>query len=200
MDPAHTPPAAPPPADAELLRRCAQGDRAAFGQLVTRHERTLYRLALRLTPGAPEAEDALQEALLAAWRFAPGFRGDAAVRTWLVQILVHACRQRARRKMTQMETDAPGEAQDLETPHAGPESVAAARQLGRALEKALATLEPEAREVLLLRDVEGLKGEEVAEVLQISLAAMKSRLHRARLELKAQVEGVLGHALREELS
>lgn len=185
--------------DAELLARIARGDRAAFDALVARHERALYRFARRVA-GA-EAEDALQDAFLAVWRGASGWRGDAAARTWLFQIVAHACHRRRRRPAGAPDRAVePRDAEVVAAPAAAPDAVAGAREVGRALDAALAALEPEAREVLLLRDVEGLPGEEVAEVLGLSLAAMKSRLHRARLALEERVEAVLGRPITEELS
>lgn len=83
---------------------------------------------------------------------------------------------------------------------AAPDAIAATRELGRALDRALAALPPESREVLLLRDIKGLAGEDTASALGLTLPAMKSRLHRARLELKSRVEAELGHAITEELA
>ena len=186
------------PDDGDLLRRSAAGDAAAFARLVARHEAALYRFATRTCGGGPEAEDALQDGLLAAWRGAGTFRGEASPRTWLFQVVVHACRRRHRRRAGE-----PGEHRELEAarglaaPESGPERRAAARQAGAAIDAALAEMEPEAREVLLLRDVDGLSGEEAAAALGIGLAAMKSRLHRARLELKERVEARLGHPVEE---
>jgi RNA polymerase sigma-70 factor (ECF subfamily) len=182
--------------DEALLRRSAAGDRSAFDLLVGRHGDALYRFAGRQCGSDREAEDALQDGLLAAWRGAATWRGDAAVRTWLYQVVLHACRRRSRRRAGEPSRHAPvEEAERLAAGGASPDERAAARQAGRALEAALATLTEEAREVLLLRDVEGLSGAEAAEVLGVGLAALKSRLHRARLELKERVEAVLGRPL-----
>jgi RNA polymerase sigma-70 factor (ECF subfamily) len=184
--------------DEALVRRAAAGDRAAFARLATRHEAALYRFAVRACGGEREAEDALQDGLLAAWRGARTFRADAAARTWLFQIVLNACRRRHRRRAGDPGEPAPLEAAAaVAADESGPEQRAGARELGRALDAALAALDGGAREVLLLRDVEGLSGEETAAALGIGLAAMKSRLHRARLDLKARVEELLGHAVEE---
>ncbi len=188
------------PTDEDLVRRSGGGDRRAFELLVARHEGSLYRFTLRSCRGGREAEDALQDGLLAAWRGAPGFRGESAARTWLFQVVVNACHRRHRRRAGER-----GDPEPLEAAAAvpqdgpGPEERAGARELGRALDRALAALPAEAREVLLLRDVEGLSGADTAAALGLGLAAMKSRLHRARLELKAHVEGILGHPVEEEV-
>lgn len=186
------------PSDEDLVRRSGAGDRHAFEMLVARHEAPLYRFALRACGGEREAEDALQDGLLAAWRGAAGFRGESAARTWLFQVVVNACHRRHRRRAGQAGAPDPLEAA-AEVAHdgPGPEERAGAREVGRALDRALAALPAEAREVLLLRDVEGLSGEETAAALGVGLAAMKSRLHRARLELKARVEELLGHPVGE---
>lgn len=189
---------APEATDEDLVRRCAGGDRGAFERLVERHEDSLYRFAVRACGGEREAEDAMQDGLLAAWRGAATFRGDSSARTWLFQVVLNACRRRHRRRAGQVGPDEPMEAAaEVTAPESGPEERAAARQVGRAIDAALAELSDEAREVVLLRDVEGLSGEETAAALGIGLAAMKSRLHRARLDLKEKVERVLGHAVKE---
>ncbi len=185
--------------DLALVRRCAAGQRAAFDLLVARHAGALHRFALRQCAGSRDAEDALQDGLLAAWRGAAGFRGDASVRTWLFQVVLHACRRRSRRRAGEpAQHAAMEEAEALASGEAGADARAADQQEARALQQALAGLPGEAREVLLLRDVEELSGEEAAQVLGLGLPAMKSRLHRARLELKERVEAILGHALEEQ--
>jgi len=184
--------------DEALVRRAAAGDRSAFERLAARHAAALYRFTVRVCGGEREAEDALQDGLLAAWRGAATFRGDSAARTWLYQVVVNACRRRHRRRAGEpAATDGEEAAAAVAIDESGPEERVAARQAGRALEAALAELGAEAREVLLLRDVEGLSGEETAAALGLGLAAMKSRLHRARLDLKARVEARLGHAIEE---
>jgi len=191
----------PGPTDETLLARCAAGDRAAFDELVSRHGDALYRFALRQCRSGRDAEDATQDGLLAAWRGAATWRGEAAPRTWLFQVVLHACRRRSRRRVGEPAQHAPvEEAAALEAGGPAPDERLATDQAGAALRAALLDLPEEAREVLLLRDVEGLSGEEAAAVLGLGLAAMKSRLHRARLELKAGVEALLGGALTEERS
>jgi RNA polymerase sigma-70 factor (ECF subfamily) len=185
------------PSDEDLIRASAGGDRRAFDALVARHGAALFRFATRTCGDGGAAADAVQEALLAAWRGAGSFRAEATARTWLFQILVHACRRRGRRRAGEPAHHLPLEDALEVAGGQAPDDRVAARQAGAALERALAALSPEAREVLLLRDVEGLSGADTAAALGLELAAMKSRLHRARLELKAGVEGILGHAIEE---
>ncbi len=183
-----------------LLSRAGNGESAAFEELVARHGSALYRFAVRVCRSARDAEDALQDGLLAAWRGAAAFRGEAPARAWLFRIVAHACRRRGRRRAGEPERhEEVAEAAALPADQTAADDRAAARQVGAAIDRALAAMSEEAREVLLLRDVEGLSGEETAAALGIGLAAAKSRLHRARLELKERVEAILGHAVEEVL-
>ncbi len=155
------------------------------------------RFAVRTCGGEREAEDAVQDGLLAAWRGAGTFRGDSSARTWLFQVVVNACRRRHRRASGRPLEGPVEAAGEVPADESGPEDRVGAREVGRALDAALAAMGEEAREALLLRDVEGLSGEETAAALGVGMAAMKSRLHRARLELKERVEAALGHAVKE---
>lgn len=177
------------PTDEELVRRSAAGDRRAFEALVNRHGDALFRYASRTCGSDRDGEDSLQDGLLAAWRGAGTFRGEASARTWLFQVVIHACRRRHRRRAGEPERhDGLEAAEALPSGERGAEEHVATAQTAAVLEQALGEMDDEAREVLLLRDVEGLSGEEAAAALGIGLAAMKSRLHRARFELKERVE------------
>jgi RNA polymerase sigma-70 factor (ECF subfamily) len=189
------------PSDEALLARAAEGDAPSFEMLVARHGDALYRFATRICRHAGDADDALQDGLLAAWRGASTYRGDASARTWLFQVVVHACRRRCRRRAGEPAAhDGIDEAAALAGKESPADDRAGARQVAVAMERALASMSDDAREVLLLRDVEGLSGDDTAAALGIALAAMKSRLHRARLDLKARVEEILGHPVEEMLS
>lgn len=173
--------------DDGLLRAAARGDREAFGEFVQRHQASVFRL-LRATAGTEaDAEDALQEAFLAAWRSAGSYRGDGPARGWILTIARNALRRVHRRRVGE-----PSSWESLETlaREAGWGSEESALEtLARTdlLERALARLDPGDREILLLRELEGLEGRKVAEMLELTVAAMKSRLHRARLRLVAAV-------------
>ncbi|HEY6100431.1 MAG TPA: RNA polymerase sigma factor [Anaeromyxobacter sp.] len=178
--------------DEDLVRLSAGGDARAFEALVVRHGDALFRFASRTCASERDGEDALQDGLLAAWRGAGTYRGEASARTWLFQVVINACRRRRRRRAGEPERHDPMEAAaSLPVDQRGADERVAAAELGAALERALETMDDDARELLLLRDVEGLTGEETASALGIGLAAMKSRLHRARLELKERVEAML---------
>jgi RNA polymerase sigma-70 factor (ECF subfamily) len=175
--------------DEELLKRTAAGDREAFDVIVTRHQAAVFRFARAATEGPAAAEDVLQETFLAAWRAAGTFQGRSAVRTWLLTIARNqAWHQREREARLPMD--------DVPLPELGeaagwgdenPEEGVLRSQRRECLARALEALGPEEREILVLRELEELTGEETAAALGISLAAMKSRLHRARLRLAAQL-------------
>lgn len=174
------------PGDPELLVGIARGDRGATAVFVARHKAALFRFAGAILRDDALAEDVLQEAFLSAIRGAAGFRGEGSARGWLFTIA-----RRAALRLRPRESPL-GEEEDLESLGADagwgapdPEQLLADEQSRAAVNRALATLDAEDREILVLRDAEGLSGPEAAEVLQISLAAMKSRLHRARLRLVA---------------
>ena len=178
--------------DEDLVRRSAGGDRGAFEALVARHGDALFRYATRTCGSERDGEDALQDGLLAAWRGAGTFRGEASARTWLFQVVIHACRRRQRRRAGAPERhDGMEAAEAVAADVRGADEHVAAAQMRAALEAALSTLDEEAREVLVLRDVEGLSGEDAAAALGVGVPAMKSRLHRARLALKEEVEAML---------
>lgn len=171
--------------DRALIAAAAGGDRPAFGALVVRHQAALYRLARVLTGSADAADDVLQDALVGALRGVAGYRGQASVRSWLYAITRHAAYRRARRA-----DQIPTEADSLERLGAqagwGQGDVEAAASLAEdraRLSRALERLPLDEREVIVLRDVDGLSGDETAAALGLGLAAMKSRLHRARLHL-----------------
>ncbi|MEN0065905.1 MAG: RNA polymerase sigma factor [Myxococcota bacterium] len=175
-----------PESDVQLVARIATGDRAALGALVERHEAMVHRYARSLTRDAEAAEDAMQQAFLDVLRGARTFRGASTVRAWLLTVTRHAVFRHARRRAGEPEHHVPfDELASLAGWGADPEELAG-RASDRALvRRALDTLAPAFREVVTLRDLEGFSGEETARILGITLAATKSRLHRARLELSA---------------
>lgn len=183
--------------DAELLAAARVGVAGALEALVERYQEPVYRFGLRMCGNPHDAEEIAQETLLAMARGVGDFRGDAAVTTWLYTIARSFCgKQRRRRK------DAPAVTESLETaavavdPGARPDEAAARQQLGAALERAIGALDPMYREVLVLRDAEGLTAPEVAAVLGIGVDAVKSRLHRARLSVRKELAPLL-HAPEE---
>lgn len=184
--PASRAPAQPDPADDHALVRAAVGgDMAAYERIYRRHSPRMYAVLWRLCGGhAARAEDALQEAFLQAWKALPGFRFDSSLGTWLHRLGVNAALMDLRANATEQACDA-GDA--------GWESVAALASVDRCagttldLERALETLPPRARAVLVLHDIEGWKHHEIAEQLQMAVGSSKAQLHRARGLLRARL-------------
>lgn len=179
------------PADVELVAAARTGDRAAIDELLARYEPSIYRFGLRMCGNEDAAREVLQETLLAAFRYLPTFRGDAKLSTWLYQIARSFCikERRGNRPTSSLDEQT---AAELVDPSPAPDARVHARQIGEALSEAIATLAPEQREVLILRDVEGLSAEEAAAVVGVEIGALKSRLHRARMALRTALAGWLG--------
>jgi RNA polymerase sigma-70 factor (ECF subfamily) len=190
------------PTDGELVALAAHGDGAAFGELVERHQDKVYALAVHLLRDAVEAEEVVQETFLAALEKLPGFRGDAAFTTWLHRVAANAALMRLRRRKRSPETTAEEPLEELLPRFDATGRIAtipqhdwskradeqlADRQIRKAVEDAVQNLPEDYRIVFLLRDVEGLSSEGMSELLGISVAAVKSRLHRARLVLREQL-------------
>jgi len=185
--------------DQELLDSARTGDRPALEALLERHQRRVYRFGLKMCRDPEDAKDVLQETLLAVARSVKDFRGASSVSTWLYTIARSFCIKKRRRSKfapeqeESLEAFEPGsEARQVADPSRAPDESLAGRQVEAALESAIARLEPMYRDVLVLRDVEGLTAPEVAEVMGLSVEAVKSRLHRARVAVREAVAPVLG--------
>jgi RNA polymerase sigma-70 factor (ECF subfamily) len=177
--------------DVELLEAAREGERTAVEELLRRYEASIYRFGLRMCGNEEAAREVLQETLLAAFRNLPTFRGEAAISTWLYQIARSFC-IKERRGEVPTETLESTTGERLAAPSPAPEAHAHARQIGAALAAAIHALPPDYREALVLRDVEGLSAEEAAEVVGVEVGALKSRLHRARQQLRSELAALLG--------
>lgn len=177
--------------DGQLIAQVALGDRDAFARLVGRSHAGLFRYLRALCRSDEQAEDALQEVLLGVWRGARSWHGDVPVRVWIFGIARRQAARSWRRRAG--EPTAPESLESLATA-AGfgddPEQAAVAMQVKERVTAALERLGDEDREVIVLRDLEGFTGPEAAALLEVDLAALKSRLHRARLRLMAQLREV----------
>lgn len=184
----------PQGADARLLRRVADGDRAALGELVELHQAAVFRFARALLSDDAAAEDVTQETFVAALKGAHGFRAAGTARGWLLTIARRlALRQRGRETSTEDEAlESLGRAAGWGSPD-DPEQSLSGEEQRAAVTRALTRLSSEDREILALRDMEGLTGPETAEALGLGLAAMKSRLHRARLRFAAELRPEVTH-------
>lgn len=173
--------------DEQLLELCKNGDAAAFGSLIERHQALLFSLAFRILRDREDAMDALQDSCLKAWRAIPGQRGGA-FRSWMSSIVARTSldRLRARRPVEALE-DAEGRVLPLPDHRPGPEAAALSRERVQVIEAGLATLSPEHRAILLMREISGLSYEEIAEALELPIGTVRSRLARARMGLQTEL-------------
>ena len=167
-----------------LISRARGGDREAFGALVEQYRDNVYRLAYRMCGYAYDADEAAQEAFVAAWRALPNFRGDAKFSTWLYRLTTNAAIDVMRREKRH-QTVGDGEMMELADDADSPQETVERTEQQEAVQKALSTLSEEYREVLLLRYMEELDYAEIAEVLQLPSGTVKSRINRAKAALKA---------------
>ena len=179
-------------ADAPLfLERLRAGDAQAFEELVASHQHCVFGVALRMLGSAAEAEEIAQEAFLRAHRSLPEFRGDARLSTWLYAIVSRLCLNR----LASGDRKAVRHGEEIllrvADPRGGPDAGAERGELEAALHRAIAELSEERRVVVILRDLEGLSYEDIAVALGIELGTVRSRLHRARLDLKDKLERFL---------
>ena len=190
--------------ETQFIERLRAGETTAFDRLVHERSGEVYALLYRLTEDPEEARDLTQETFLQAFRHLANFRGDADLRTWLYRIAVNQARNRwrwwkRRRRDRTVSLDAPvreGSDAPLSAGLEGdagddPEQQALARERARALHAALKALSRPYREVVVLRDIEGLSYEEVASALDLNVGTVKSRLSRGRNELRRRLEGSL---------
>jgi RNA polymerase sigma-70 factor (ECF subfamily) len=173
-------------ADAQLIGRTLAGEPAAFGQLVLRYQDRLYNSLVRVLGSAEDARDAVQDAFVQAFVKLETFRGSSAFYTWLYRIafnqaMSHARRQRPTRSLDDERTDRGHEPVDSQPP---PDARLDASERAAQVHRALAALSAEYREVIVLREIDGCKYEQIAEILELPIGTVRSRLFRARLELR----------------
>jgi RNA polymerase sigma-70 factor, ECF subfamily len=180
------------PSDTELLRRHVAGDRDAFGELFRRHRDRLWAVALRTVCDPEEAADALQDAMVSAFRRAGDFRGDSAVTTWLHRIVVNASLDRLRRRAARPAV-AGGDEEALEAlaPHDADPARATDTRLD--VEAALRILPPQQRAAVVLVDMLGYSVDAAAAILEVSPGTVKSRCARARARLLPYVSHLRGN-------
>ena len=177
-----------------LVLRAQKGDSAAFEDIVRAHEATVYRLALRQLGSREDAEDAAQEVFLKAYTGLNSFRGDSKLSVWLYRITSNVCTDMLRRRretVSLSQENEEGEPLQLELPDErfDPVALAERKDLREQIGAALNALPPEAREILLLRELGGQSYDEIAAALDLDLGTVKSRIFRARKKLCALLEG-----------
>ncbi len=177
----------------KLVVAAQRGETAAFEELVNRYESKILRLTKNITGNQEDAEDAMQDAFLNAYAHLDGFQGDSRFYTWLVRIAANEALMRLRKRRPELSLDEPIEGdtdllpRELEDWRPSPEREYQQAEMQKILADVIDKLEPEYRIVLVLRDLEELNTQETADALGISATAVKSRLLRARLKLRARL-------------
>ena len=181
--------------ESALVARAREGDVAAFNELVGRYSRKIYRLAKHITQNDEDAEDVLQETFLKAFEHLSDFQGQSKFYTWIVRIAVNESLMKLRKRKSDrtvpldepVDTGEDTVVREIAVWEDNPEQKYSREELANILEEAVETLRPAFRTVFVLRDIEELSTEETAEALGISVPAVKSRLLRARLQLRERL-------------
>jgi RNA polymerase sigma-70 factor, ECF subfamily len=188
-----------------LVRAARRGNEEAFTSLIQQHERTIYLLAIRIIHDPEEARDVVQDSLLKAYVHLNQFQGEARFSTWLTRIALNEALMRARRKpageqisLEEQVSEAPARFFDryLEDDHPDPETACQCAESERIVAQALHTLTPPYRSVFLLRHLREYSTRETAEILGISRTAVKTRLRRARLQLRRRLHDFISSGRR----
>src|SRR3954471_7127020 len=185
----------PVPDETEVLSLAREGDVKAFSELVRRYEGKIFRLAQHVTGNREDAEDVLQETFMKAYEHLDQFKGDSKFYTWIVRIAVNQALMKLRRRKTdksvsldeQIDTGEDTLVREIAAWGEDPEERFSREELGDILDTAIQSLEPPYRSVFVLRDIDELSTEETAEALGLSVPAVKSRLLRARLQLREKL-------------
>jgi len=178
-----------------LVTQAREGDSRAFGELVRRYESKIFRLAQHITQNREDAEDVLQETFMKAYEHLDQFQGNSKFYTWIVRIAVNQALMKLRRRKTDksvsidenIDTGEDTIVREIAAWDENPEQRFSREELGELLDTAIQSLEPIYRSVFVLRDIEELSTEETADALNLSVPAVKSRLLRARLQLREKL-------------
>ena len=178
--------------DRRLIAECLGGRLDAFGELVSRYQTRLYNAAIRLVNSPEDAADVVQDAFLNAYQSLRTFKGDAEFYTWLYRIAANTAISLKRKKRAAISLDAGGPEGGIDpddpSDYIKPGVALSRTEQEAQLQNAMSKLSHEHKEVLLLKDIEGLKYEDIAEMLGVPIGTIRSRLHRARLELRELLE------------
>jgi RNA polymerase sigma-70 factor, ECF subfamily len=187
--------------ESALVARAKAGDASAFSELVQHYDRRVFRMAKQITQNDDDAEDVLQEAFLKAYTHLDDFQGNSKFYTWIVRIAVNEAlmKLRKRRSDRSVPLDEPIDTGEDEVPREiavwedNPEETYSREELAELLDEAVQSLKPAYRTVFVLRDIEEMSIEETAEALGLSISAVKSRLLRARLQLREKLTRQFKH-------
>jgi RNA polymerase sigma-70 factor, ECF subfamily len=194
--------------EAQFVARLVARDEGAFNELVITYQRRVFALVFRMLGRREEAEDLAQEVFVQVFKAIDQFRGDSKLSTWIYRIAVNLCKNRTKylsRRHANDQDDVDAMADRLPFSAAKgvsvggisrPDELVEGMQLEVVVKRAIAQIEPEFREVLILRDVEDMSYEEIAEVTGLADGTVKSRIHRARAQLRAIVEKAMGEKVR----
>lgn len=185
--------------DQILVERVQQGDKQAFGLLVSKYQRKLVRLLSRLISDPAEVEDVAQEAFIKAYRALPGFRGDSAFYTWLYRIGINAAKNHWAAKGRRTPTTSEFDSEEAEAYEQGeqlrdnntPERILMSKQLGDTVNSAMDGLPEDLRNAIVLREIDGLSYEEIAEIMECPIGTVRSRIFRAREAIAEKLKPLL---------
>ncbi len=183
--------------DADLVRRAQQGDRVAFGALFKKHHGRVQAMCMRMLADPVEVDDAVQQAFLEAWRCLPRFEGRSRFTTWITRVAMHTCFSTRRRLRRLLVSDVNAAADRAavpvwQQPGLGADEIASRHAREAAVSEVLQALSPKKRAVFVLADLEGLSSTEIAEILEVPDATVRTRLFHARREVAQRVRGHKG--------
>ncbi len=186
--------------DAELVARVQRGDKKAFDLLVLKYQRKIMRLLSRMVRDPHEVEDVAQEAFIKAYRALPQFRGDSAFYTWLYRIAINTARNWLAARGRQPSTPNALETEDGETfnqtdnltDNSTPESLAASREIAETVNAAMMALPEELRTAIVMREMEGMSYEDIAQSMNCPIGTVRSRIFRAREAIATRLRPLLG--------
>lgn len=185
--------------DQQLVERVQRGDKAAFDLLVVKYQRKIFRLLSRLIRDTAEIEDVAQEAFVKAYRALPNFRGDSAFYTWLYRIAINTAKNYLVSQGRRAPTSTQSDVEEAETFDDGdhlrdlntPDSMLVTKQVGDAVNRAIDQLPEDLRTAIVLREIEGLSYEEIAESMQCPIGTVRSRIFRAREAIALELRPIL---------
>lgn len=187
--------------DKEIVKECLDGNREAFDVLVEKYYKKIYNLAYRFVGDSEEANDLAQEIFTAAYQNLSKFRGDAKFSTWLFQIASNRGKNRfkylkrrgffANKGLSDGTEEREPLQREIPDNSGNPEAILAGKQIQKIVQDAIDELEPDHKEIVLLRDIEGFSYDEIAKILNLPEGTTKSRLHRARMVVKEKLKKVL---------